>query len=205
MKRSRSRMFFQAVAMRSSAKLNALDFNSRMARFGRWLHALELPNKLSAFVERMRKAAAPPLAALADVAGPRFKTHASAFRNSAGIQIRKLQDWCRHNFNEEMYGKTFVATATAATVLYAIARKMDAAQSWRHPGVLIIAFAGLLACALSLVLGTAVLLRSRARLRQDSAELVTSAVRWLQAPIGPAQFRDFSSANGKVNNERRAS
>jgi general secretion pathway protein A len=205
MKRSRSHNFFQRVFYRAGSKFDNLDLGSRLERVRRPLEALQLGNRTAGLARRIYGATLPGLRTISNVAGPGFKARASAFANATGTRAGQFQEWCKQTFNEEMYGKTFVATATAATVLYLIARKLNPAQSWQHPGLMVVAFAGLLLCALSLVLGATVLLRSRQRLRKDSYELVTSAVRWLQAPMGPAQFRDLSAVGSKVHSQRRAS
>jgi general secretion pathway protein A len=205
MKRSRSHKLVQAVFSRAGAKFDSLDLGSRLVRVRRSLEALQLGNRTVGLARRSYGATLPGVRAISNVAGPRFKAYASAFASAVGTRTGQFQDWCRQTFSEDMYGKIFVATATAATVLYLIARKLNPAQSWQHPGLMVVAFAGLLLCTLSLVLGATILLRSRQRLRRDSSELVTSAVRWLQAPMGPAQFRDFSAVGSKVHSQRRAS
>jgi general secretion pathway protein A len=205
MKRSRSHKFFHELISRAGATFASVDMRSLFERTHRSLEALQIGGRSAKTVRRIRAATVPALAAVAHVAGPRLRAKAAAFGNLAGTRTRQLHQWSSRTFREEMYGKIFLTTVATAAILYLIARKMDPAQGWQHPGLLVIAFAGLLLCVLSLALGTAILLRSRSRLRKDSSELVTSAVRWLQAPMGPAQFRDLSPAGGKVHSQRRAS
>lgn len=205
MKRSRSHKFFQAIFSRAGAKFDSLDLRSRLESGRRSMGALQLGNRTVGLVARIYAAALPRLRAVSNTAGPRFKANASSFANVTRARVVQFQEWCKQTFREEMYGKTFVVTAMVATALYLIARRFDPAQSLQHPGLLVVAFAGLLLCTLSLVMGAAVLLRSRQRLRKDSYELVTSAVRWLQAPIGPGQLRDLSPVSNKVHSQRRAS
>ncbi len=205
MKRSSSQKFFQAIRSRAARRFANLQLASRLENLRQSLRSSQLRDKAVGFAKRVRGISAPQPTDIASTGGQDFKARALAFAHIIGLATQQLQDWCKRTFNEEMYGKTFVATASAGAVLYLIARRMNPAEGWQHPGLLVVAFAGLLACSLSLVLGATVLLSSRQRLRKDSSELVTSAVRWLQAPIGPAQFRDLSAAGSKVHNHRRAS
>ena len=205
MKRSRSRKFFQAVLSRAKIKFDRLDLGARLGHLRRLLEELQLANRTAGLARRIHGAALPGMRTLSNLAGPRLGARASALANATGTRAGQFREWCKQTFSAELYGKTFLATAAAAAVLYLIARKLNSAQSWQHPGLMVVAFAGLLLCALSLALGTAVLLRSRQRLRQDSYELVTSAVRWLQAPIGPTQLRDLSAVGSKIHSQRRAS
>ena len=208
MKRSPSHKFLQAVVSRIAANFASIDMRSRLEQSYQSLQALQFGQfgrETTKIARSIRTAAVPALTTISNVAGPRFKASTTQFATSAYASARHLQGWATKTLPEEMYGKTFVGGVTAATILYFIARTMDPAQSWQRPGLLILAFAGLLFCALSLALGAAILLRSKQRLRKDSSELVTSAVRWLQAPMGPAQFRDLSPAGGKVHSQRRAS
>ncbi|MEQ1474746.1 MAG: hypothetical protein ABLQ96_13035, partial [Candidatus Acidiferrum sp.] len=208
MKRSRSHKFLQALGSRVAANFARIDMRSHLEKSYQSLKAMQLGQfgrETAKIARSIRTAAVPALTTISNVAGPRFRASTTRFATSAYASARHLQGWATKTLPEEMYGKTFVGGVTAATILYFIARTMDPAQSWQHPGLFVLAFAGLLLCALSLALGAAILLRSKQRLRKDSSELVTSAVRWLQAPMGPAQFRDLSPAGGKVHSQRRAS
>ncbi len=205
MKRSRSSKFFQAVFYRASAKFQNFDLASRLERAHEFLKAPRSGYKVAALSRSLRAHAGPRLAAISNAAGPRFKARASVLANAVSTLARRIQDWWQLTLSEQMYGRSFVAAAAAASALYLIARKMNPSQGWEHPGLLVVAFAGSLLCALSLVLGASVLVRSRQRLRKDSSELVTSAVRWLRAPIAPGQLRDLGSVDGKVHSQRRAS
>jgi hypothetical protein len=93
------------------------------------------------------------------------------------------------NFTEQAYGKSFAASAVIAALLYLVARGMNPAQAWQHPARLILSFAGLLLCGVSVAIGATILIRARRKLLEDCSELLTEAVRWLQAPIPPLQLR----------------
>jgi general secretion pathway protein A len=205
MKRSRSHRLFESVVSGVNAKVEKLNLRSQVERSRAALQTLQLKRRTAGLAQRVLRASRPALAALSNAAGPRLDSRAAALASAAAARARQFHAWCKETFDQEKYGRTFVATVTAAAVLYLVARKMNPAQGWQHPGLLVLAFAGLLLCLLSLALGVAILLQSRARLRKDSSELVTSAVRWLQAPISPIQFRDLSPAGSKVHSERRAS
>ena len=117
----------------------------------------------------------------------------------------KVNDWLVQNFSQETYGETLVGTSLAAALLYVLARGMDPAQGWLHPGRLIIAFAGFLLCGLSLAVGGVILVRARQQLLADSSELVANAARWLRAPIYSVEMRELlDSISEKVHLQRRA-
>lgn len=169
-----------------------------------FFRGLHVNGKLTAFVSRARATTGNALIHLSEAVDPEFKAGVVSIRSSVGVRAQRIRGWCAKNFGEEMYGKTFVATAAISVLLYLMARKMNPSQGWQHPGLLVVGFAGSLLCILSLALGVAILVKARQKLREDSSELLTHAVRWLQAPIYPMQIREIGAV-GKQHTQRRAS
>jgi general secretion pathway protein A len=181
-----------------------LHFRSKMMELIGILRAMQLPERTASVTNRIRIAAEPAFVRFSEAFGPEVKARAGAAKILAGKSTAYLRGWCAQNFNEEMYGKSLAASAALGALLYLFARRMAPAQAWQHPGYLILSFAGFLLCALSLALGTAILMRARRQLLADTSELLSTAVRWLRAPIYPMQIRGLSTLGGKVHTQRRA-
>jgi general secretion pathway protein A len=169
-----------------------------------FLRGLDVDGKLDAFVSLAGITTQNVFTHLSRSVDPEFKAGVVSIRSAVGMRAQRVRGWCAKSFGEEMCGKTFVAMAGIAVLLYLIARKMNPSQGWQHPGLLVVGFAGSLLCLLSLALGVAILVRSRQKLREDSSVLLTHAVRWLQAPIYPMQIREIGPV-GKQHAQRRAS
>lgn len=177
---------------------------TRAERAFQFVSGLDVDGKISEFASRTGVMTEKALIHLSEAMDPEFKARVVTRRSSVGVRAQRIRGWCARNFGEEMYGKTFVAMAAISVLLYLIARKMNPSQGWQYPGLLVVGFAGSLLCILSLALGVAILVKARQKLREDSSELLTHAVRWLQAPIYPLQIREIGSV-GKQHTQRRAS
>ena len=153
------------------------------------IQSLQLQQRTRAFASRVRTAAAPAFTRLAEASGPEWKARAVAARDLSLKGAGSVRRWFLRNFTEQAYGKSFAASAVVAALLYLIARGMNPAQGWQHPARLILSFAGLLLCGVSVAIGATILIRARQKLAEDSFELLIEAVRWLQAPIPPLPLR----------------
>jgi general secretion pathway protein A len=197
--------FYSASLAAARVAIQSLQLHFRMEAVRESFRALRLNSSAREFDGRARNGGAPALVRFSDMLGPRFKARATDVQHAIGNGVAWVQAWRTRNFCEETYGKSFLATAAAAAVLYLFARRIDPAQGWQHPGQMIMGFAGFLLCALSVSLGVAILVRARHKLRADSSEAATNAVRWLRAPIYPMQMRELESLSSKIHTERRAS
>ncbi len=202
-KRSNFEKFVTAkVAAARALSLN-WDLRSRIEPAVKTIRGSQLLSKTRKFAGDFRVAVKPRLQRLSQNAGPAVRGRAAALGASLKTHAAPITRWLSRHFGDEMYGKTFVAGAAITALLYLIAREMDSGESWQSPGRLIVAFAGMLLCALTVGLGVAILFRSRQKLLADSSELLHNAVRWLRAPIYPLHIRELESI-GKAHTEHRA-
>jgi general secretion pathway protein A len=185
--RGRRFVTINLAAARESYK--RLDLHSKMAVARDSIRALQLPQKSRAFVSRARNVSRPAFTRLVQASGPEWKARAEAVWNLSLKGAGTVRSWCLRNFTEQAYGKSFAASAVVAALLYLVARGMNPAQGWQHPARLILSFAGLLLCGVSVAIGATILIRARRRLVEDSAELLIEAVRWLQAPLPSLPLR----------------
>lgn len=202
-KRSNFEKFVTAKVAAARALSHNLELRSRIEPAVETIRGLQLINKTRKFVGDFRVAVKPGLQRLSQTTVPELRSRAAAVAAALKKHATPLTRWLSQYFGGEMYGKTFVASAVITALLYLIAREMTSGEAWQHPGRLIVAFAGMLSCALSVGLGIAIVFRSRRKLREDSAELLRNALRWLRAPIYPLHIRELESI-GKTHTERRA-
>jgi general secretion pathway protein A len=202
-KRSNFEKFVTAKVAAARALSQNLQLRSRVEPAVKAIRGLQVLSKTRKFGVDFRIAVRPRLQRLSQTAGPEVRSRAAAVAAWLKINAAPVTQWLSRHFGEETYGKTFVASAAMSTLLYLIARGMNSGESWQHPGRLIVAFAGMLLCALTVGLGVAILFRSRQKLREDSSELLHNAVRWLRAPIYPLHMRELESI-GKAHTEHRA-
>jgi general secretion pathway protein A len=202
-KRSTFEKFVTSKVAAARALSQNLELRSRIEPAVKTIRGLQLINKTRKFAGDFRVAVKPRIQRLWQTAGPEIHGRAATLAASLKTHTAPVTRWLSRHFGEEMYGKTFVASAAITALLYLIAREMNSGESWQHPGGLIVAFAGMLLCALSAGLGVAILFRSRDKLREDSSELLHNAMRWLRAPIYPLHIRELGSM-GKAHTQRRA-
>ena len=202
-KRSKFAKFVTAKVAAARALSQNLELRSRVAPAIETIRGLRLVNKTRKFAGDFRVAVKPRLQRLSQTAGPEVRSRAAEIAASLKTHVPPMTRWLSRHFGEEMYGRTFVASAAMTALLYLMSREMNSGESWQHPGRLIVAFAGMLLCALTVGLGVAILFRSRQKLREDSSELLHNALRWLRAPIYPLHIRELESM-GKAHTERRA-
>ncbi len=203
----RQRSTFRKFVSSNLAAAQALSLDIRrrsgMSPAFRNIQDLQLGTRTKQFVDDVRSAAQPHWKRLLESAGPTVRNRAAAAAESLNIHAMQLKNWLSRYSGEEMYGKTFVACAAMTAMLYLTAQKMTTSEPWRHPGGLIVAFAGLLLCALSLGLGVTILFHSRRKLLAGSSAMMQTAMRWLRAPIYPLHLRELGSM-GKAHSQRRA-
>ncbi|MEQ1352605.1 MAG: AAA family ATPase [Candidatus Acidiferrum sp.] len=202
-KRSNFEKFVTAKVAAARALSQNLELRSRIKPAVKTIQGLQLLTKTRKFAGDFRVAVQPRLQRLWQSAGPEVRGRTAALAASLKTRAASATRWLSCHVGEEMYGKIFVASAVITALLYLIARKMSSGETWQHPGHLIVAFAGMLLCALSIGLGAAILLRSRQKLLADASELLHNAMRWLRAPIYPLHIRELESI-GKAQTERRA-
>ena len=202
-KRSNFEKFVTAKVAAARALSHNLELRSRIEPAFKTIRGLQLLSKTRKFAADFRVAIKPHLQRLSQTARPEVHGRAAAIAAWLKTHGTPVTRWLSRHFGEEMYGKTFLASATITGLLYLMAREMNSGESWQHPGRLVAAFAGMLSCALAVGLGGAILFRSRRKLLTDSSELLHSAVRWLRAPIYPLHIRELESI-GKAQTERRA-
>jgi general secretion pathway protein A len=195
--------FFPANLAAFRALSQSFDLRSKIESVRGAIGAFR-DSKMTGFTNRIRNASGPVLVRLSEGFGPGVRACAAAVRNSVGAGAASAKQWWVHNFSEEMYGKSFVASAAISALLYLMARRMNPAQGWQHPGQMIIGFAGFLLCAVSVALGVTILVQARQKLLADGSEMVANALRWLRAPINPMQIRELDSIAGKIHTQRRA-
>jgi general secretion pathway protein A len=186
---SRGKRFVRVNLAAAREYYGQLDLHSKMAVAIEVIRRLQLQQKTRKFAGRVRTAAGPAFTRLAKASGPEWKARAVAARDLSVKGAGTVRRWCLRNFNQQAYGKNFAASAVVATLLYLVARGMNPAQGWQHPARLILSFAGLLLCGVSVAMGATILIRARRKLVVDSSELLIEAVRWLQAPIPPLPLR----------------
>lgn len=202
-KRGNFEKFVTAKVAAARALSRNLELRSRIEPAVKTIRGLQVLSKTRKFAGEFRVAVKPRLQRLSQTAGPAVRGRAAAVTASLKTPAAQVAQWLSRNFGEEMYGRTFVASAAITGLLYLIAREMSSGETWQHPGHLIVAFAGILSCALSIGLGVAILFRSREKLLGDGSELLHNAMRWLRAPIYPLHIRELESI-GKAHTERRA-
>ncbi len=202
-KRSNFEKFVTAKVAAARALSQNLELRSRIKPAVKTIQGLQLLTKTRKFAGDFRVAVQPRLQRLWQSAGPEVRGRTAALAASLKTRAASATRWLSCHVGEEMYGKIFVASAVITALLYLIARKMSSGETWQHPGHLIVAFAGMLLCALSIGLGAAILFRSRQKLLADVSELLHNAMRWLRAPIYPLHIRELESI-GKAQTERRA-
>jgi hypothetical protein len=166
-----------------------LDLDSKVTAAIEVIQSLQLQQRIRAFASRVRTATEPAFTRLAEASGPEWKARAVAARDLSLRGVGSVRRWFLRNFTEQAYGKSFAASAVVAALLYLVARGMNPAEGWQHPARLILSFAGLLLCGVSVAIGATILIRARHKLAEDSSELLIEAVRWLQAPIPPLPLR----------------
>ena len=133
-----------------------LDLHSKVAAALKIFSRFEFQQRTRAFASRVRTAAAPAFTRLVDASGPEWKARAVAARNLSLKGAGSVRRWFLRNFTEQAYGKSFAASAVVAAFLYFIARGMNPAQGWQHPARLILSFAGLLLCGVSVAIGATI-------------------------------------------------
>jgi general secretion pathway protein A len=202
-KRSNFEKFVTSKVAAARALSQNLELRSRIEPAAKTIRDLQLLTRTKQFADDFRVAMKPRLQRLAQTIGPEIRRRAAGVAASLRTHARPAKRWLSQHFGEEMYGKTFAASAAMTALLYLIAREMKPSESWQHPGRLIVAFAGMLLCALTVGLGYAILFRSRQKLLANSSELLHNAVRWLRAPIYPLHIRELGSM-GKAHTQRRA-
>jgi general secretion pathway protein A len=170
----------------------------------RSLRRLDLDHRLRNYAKTVRNVTKPRLARILKAIGAEARAAMRSARNGAAPLLESLRLWWGRNFNEETYGKTLIASVVAFGLLIEILLRMNPAQASQHPGRIIIRFIGILLCGLCLTAGVSILLRARHKMRTDTSELLTRALRWLRAPISPIQTRALSSVAGKIQTHRRA-
>jgi general secretion pathway protein A len=202
-KRSNFEKYVTARVAAARALSQNLELRSRIEPAVKAIQGLQLLSKTRKFAGDFRVAVKPRLQRLSQTAGPEVRGRAAAIAASLKTHAAPVTRWLSLQVGKEMYERTFVASAAITALLYLIARAMSAGETWQHPGHLIVAFAGMLWCALTLWLGIAILLRSRQKLLADGSVLLHNAMRWLRAPIYPLHIRELESI-GKAHTERRA-
>ena len=202
-KRSTFEKFVTSNMAAARALSQNLELRSRIEPAAKTIRDLQLLTRTKQLAGDFRAAMKPRLQRLAQTIGPEMRHRTAGVAESVRTHATPVKRWLSQHFGDEVYGKTFVASAAVTALLYLIAREMKPSESWQHPGRLIVAFAGMLLCALSVGLGVAILCRSRDKLREDSSELLRNAMRWLRAPIYPLHMRELESM-GKAHTERRA-
>lgn len=202
-KRSNFEKLVTAKVAAARALSHKLELRSRIAAAVDTIRGLKLINKTRKFAGDFLVAVKPRMQRMSQTVGPEVRDRAATLAASLKTHAAPVTRWLSHHFGEEIYGKTFMASAAITALLYLIAREMNSGESWQHPGRLIVAFAGMLFCAFTVGLGVAMLFHSREKLREDSTELLHNAVRWLRAPIYPLHIRELESL-GKAHTERRA-
>jgi type II secretory pathway predicted ATPase ExeA len=219
--RHEARAFYRKRRRNRVAKLFASNVASARGMYRRFeahskvLSAVEIVRGLAVqqrlhhtarkLANQVRTASAPAFTRVSAATSPGMRAGAAAAANWISAHAASLSRWSAQNFREEACGKTLVATSLASALLYLLARRMDAAQGWLHPGRLVIAFAGFLLCALSLGVGAVILVRARQQLRADSSALFANAARWLRAPIYSMEMRELlDSISEKMHSQRRA-
>jgi general secretion pathway protein A len=203
-RRTSSPSYISTNLLAVRALYDRLDFRAATEPVLRSIRAFEFRSRMKRLANRIRLAAEPGVARTLEFLGPEVRARASAVRSASAPLVARINRWCAENFGAEMYGKSFVATAAVSAVLYLIARRIDPAQAWQHPGPMVAGFAGFLLCALSLALGITILVRARHKLRTDASEAMANTMRWLRAPINPMQMRELGSIGDKAHSHRRA-
>ena len=186
-----------------SARVSRLGtaFSNSAERTVQSVSALGLVEKVKGFGGRIAEFCGPAMARVSRKMSPKITMLSATASQYLQRGVSRLDAWFARHFHEESYAKSVLAVAISAAVLYRIARRIDPSQSWQHPLLMILGFAGFLLWALLITTGVAILVRARHRLRADSNVVVMHAVRWLRAPIHSRSF----DATGRVVSERRAS
>src|SRR5450432_1515856 len=156
-KRSNFEKFVTSKVAAARALSQNLELRSKIETVAKNIRDLQLRTRTKQFADDFRVAVKPRLQRLAQTIGPEIRHRAAGVAESLRPHATPVRRWLSQHFGEEMYGKTFVASAAMTTLLYLIAREMKPSESWQHPGRLIVAFATMLWCALSVGLGVAIL------------------------------------------------
>jgi hypothetical protein len=164
----------------------------------------DIPGKVSAASERVRRQAEPHVTSFRRNAGPILRSYLAATRSYARARSGEARDWFFANFRADTYGRNLAAAFGLSVGLYLIGRAINPEQGWQHPALVTLTFTAFLLAILSLCLTVGILVRARQSVLRDSATVLGPALRWLRAPIYTMQMRELTSAGGKVDGERRA-